>query len=51
MNIQNGFYIVQKGETLYGISKNTGVSVEDLQKFNNLVGNEVKVSQKLILKL
>ncbi len=51
MNIQNGFYIVQKGETLYRISKNTGVSVEDLQKFNNLVGNEVKVSQKLILKL
>ena len=50
VNIQNGFYIVQKGETLYRIYKNTGVAVEELRRLNNLEGNEVKVGQKLILK-
>ena len=49
-NIKNGFYIVQKGETLYLVYKNTGVSVEELKRLNNLQGNEVKVGQKLILK-
>lgn len=49
-NIESGFYIVKKGETLFRVYKYTGVSIEDLKRLNNLTGNEVKPGQKMILK-
>lgn len=44
----DGTYVVQKGETWFGISKKYGISVADLQKLNG-VGNEssLKVGQKI----
>jgi len=42
-------YTVQKGDTLYGISRKTGVSVADLRIKNNLVNDLIKPGQKLIL--
>ena len=44
----DGSYIVQKGETWFGISKKYGISVADLQKLNG-VGNEaaLKIGQKI----
>ena len=44
----DGTYIVQKGETWFGISKKYGISVADLQKLNG-VGSDaaLKVGQKL----
>lgn len=44
----SGLYVVQKGETWFGISKKYGISVADLQKLNG-VGSEasLQVGQKL----
>lgn len=42
-------HIVQKGETLYSISRTYKISVETLQKVNGLSGNNVKVGQELVV--
>ncbi|CAM4161660.1 glucosaminidase domain-containing protein [Gillisia hiemivivida] len=43
-------YIVQKGDTLYSISKRNNISVEDLRRINNLSNNNISIGQELILK-
>ena len=40
-------YIVQRGDTLYGISSQFGISVEDIKLFNNLSSNSIIVGQVL----
>lgn len=45
----NTLYYVKKGDTLYSISRKSGVSVSDLKKFNNLTSNEIFVGQKISL--
>ena len=40
---------VQKGEGLYSISKKYGVTVEDIQKWNNLTSTSVNLGQNLIV--
>lgn len=42
-------HIVQSGETLFGISRKYGVSVDDLIKWNPGVENGLKVDQELII--
>ncbi len=42
-------HTVQKGETLYSISRKYGLSVEQVKAFNGLSGNELKVGQVLKL--
>lgn len=49
-NISNGFYIVQRGETLYRVSVNTGVTTNQLRKINNLKSNSIKPGTKLMLR-
>ena len=41
------FYEVQKGDTLYSISKKFNVAVEDLRQINSLMDNSISVGQKL----
>ena len=41
------FHIVKKGESLYGIAKNHGQSIESLKKQNNLKDSDLKIGQKL----
>lgn len=48
-NIPNEYYIVQKGDTLYSISKNNNVSIEDLIKANNLTNNILTIGQELYI--
>jgi flagellum-specific peptidoglycan hydrolase FlgJ len=43
-------HIVQKGDTLYGISKKYGISIEDLKQINNLKSNTISIGQTLKLK-
>ncbi|WP_432672999.1 glucosaminidase domain-containing protein [Flavobacterium sp. SM2513] len=43
-------YEVQKGETLYAISKKFNISVEDLKKKNDLKDNTLSIGQRLIVK-
>jgi membrane-bound lytic murein transglycosylase D len=40
-------HTVEAGETLFRISQNYQVGVEEIQKLNKLSGNTVKVGQKL----
>ncbi|NDW18608.1 LysM peptidoglycan-binding domain-containing protein [Dysgonomonas sp. 216] len=43
------FHTVASKETLYRISVNNNVSVEDLKRANNLTSNTIKVGQRLII--
>ncbi len=40
-------HVVKKGETLYRISKKYNVSIEEIKKVNNIVGNSIRVGQVL----
>ncbi|RIA10604.1 flagellum-specific peptidoglycan hydrolase FlgJ [Flavobacteriaceae bacterium MAR_2010_72] len=41
---------VEKGDTLYSLSKRYGVAVVDLQKLNNMTNNDLKIGQILLIK-
>ena len=43
------FHNVQKGETLFSISKKYNLSIGDLKKWNNLKNNDLSVNQKIIV--
>ncbi len=47
--LSGDFHVVKKGETLYRISKNSGVAIERLKRLNSLSSNLIKVGQKLRL--
>ncbi len=40
-------YTVQKGDTLYGISKQFDVPIETIKRLNNLTSNTISIGQKL----
>lgn len=42
-------YIVQKGDTLYGISRSHNTSVQKIRELNNLKSDTLKIGQTLIL--
>jgi len=44
-----GYHTVEKGETLYRISKQYGVSVQDIKDWNHLPDNTIHVGQKLMV--
>ncbi|AQT47035.1 M23 family metallopeptidase [Bartonella choladocola] len=46
---KNGSYIVQSGDTLYSVSRKTGVSVESLKSANGLSNGAIRVGQSLIV--
>ncbi len=43
-------YVVQKGDTLYSISKKFDLKVDDLKQKNNLSDNTLSIGQRLIVK-
>ena len=43
------FHTVEKGETLYSISKRYGLTVDALKKLNNMTSNNIGLGQKLKL--
>lgn len=45
----NSTYIVQKGDTLYSISKKTGIPVDELKEINKLDSNIISIGQILNL--
>ena len=45
----NGSHTVEKGETLYRLSKQYGVSVEDLKAWNNMTDNTIHVGQQVVV--
>lgn len=40
-------YVVKQGDTLYAISKKFGITVEQLQQYNNLQGTNISIGQVL----
>lgn len=42
-------YIVKKGDSLYSIANNLGVSVEELKSANGISGSLINVGQKLVI--
>jgi LysM repeat protein len=50
VSTQKRYHTVQKGETLYRISKKYGISVEELRKLNNLsAGQRLRTGQTLLV--
>ena len=43
------YYTVQRGDTLYRISKDHGITVGQLKDWNNLVGNTISIGQRLVV--
>ena len=41
------YYIVQKGDTLYSISRRVNIPVEEIKRINNLTSNTLSIGQKL----
>ncbi len=44
------FHVVQPSETLYSISRKYGVTVQQVQEWNGLSNNNVRLGQKLVIK-
>ncbi len=44
------YHKVAAGETLYSISRKFEVSLNDLRKWNNLSGNDIKIGESIIVK-
>lgn len=47
---ETAYHLVAKGETLYSISRKYGVSTKQIQDWNGMSDNNVKLGQKLIVK-
>ena len=50
VNINEETYVVQKGDNLYGIARNFGVTVDEIKRLNNLTSNIIDVGQVLKIK-
>lgn len=48
--VKGNFYEVQKGDTLYSISRMFNISVANLKAINNLNDNSISIGQKLLVK-
>ncbi len=43
-------YLVKQGDSLFGISKKTGISIEEIKRMNKLQTNVLKTGQRLVLR-
>lgn len=50
VEISEGYYTIQQGDTLYSLSKKFSLSVDDLKKMNNLSDNAISIGQKIKIK-
>ena len=48
--LNENYYIIQSGDSLWSISKKYGISGDKLKDINNLSGNLLSVGQKLLIK-
>lgn len=49
LNNNSNTYVVEKGDTLYGIARKFGVSVDELKKLNNLSNNNLAIGEILTI--
>ncbi len=50
IEISEGYYTIQQGDTLYSLSKKFNQTVEELQKINNLTNATISIGQKIKIK-
>lgn len=50
VDISEGYYTIQQGDTLYSLSKKFNQTVEELQKMNNLTNATISIGQKIKIK-
>jgi flagellum-specific peptidoglycan hydrolase FlgJ len=50
VNVDTSNYEVQKGDTLYSLSKKFNITIDDLRAKNNISENGISLGQKLIVK-
>jgi len=50
VEISEGYYTIQQGDTLYSLSKKFKLTVEELQKINNLSSSTISVGQTIKIK-
>lgn len=48
-NVNENYYVVKSGDTLYSIAKKYGLTVDELKKMNNLSSNTLSINQKLLV--
>lgn len=48
-NVNENYYIVKSGDTLYSIAKKYGLTVDEFKKMNNLSSNTLSINQKLLV--
>jgi LysM repeat protein len=48
--VSKNIYTVNKGDTLYSVSRKFNISVSELMKLNALSGNNLSIGQQLIVK-
>ncbi len=48
--LNENYYIVKKGDSLWSISKEYGLSVDKLKELNSLSSNNLSIGQKLLIK-
>jgi flagellum-specific peptidoglycan hydrolase FlgJ len=48
-NVDKNQHIVEKGDTLYSISKKYSISVEDLRKQNNIFDDAISIGQTILI--
>ena len=46
---KSGVHIVAEKETMYSITRQYGITLDQLKQWNNLTGNELKVGQSLVV--
>ncbi|MBR1718015.1 MAG: LysM peptidoglycan-binding domain-containing protein [Bacilli bacterium] len=49
-NVIEDTYIVKQGDTLYSISRMTGISIDDIRRINNLDSDILSIGQVILLK-
>lgn len=47
--VDNNTYVVQKGDSLYSIARNYGITIESLKNANNITDNILTIGQVLII--
>ena len=50
VSFTEGEYIVQKGDTLYSLSKKFNITIEQLKQLNNISENAISIGQKIKIK-
>ena len=49
-NIDENIYIVEKGDTLWSVSRKNNITVQELKELNNLTNNTISIGQVLKIK-